>query len=136
MSEATLKTAAESVRWIFILSCGVAYLLFAYLASLDFRPNQGVPQPSNLWDWSTSVIRHVVLVPGLLPLIVVVVWLWRATSWRAFAIGAALAGAMLVYHYVLFAVSAHSDSAYPWFQAGELLIFAFALRLMLRSSGA
>jgi hypothetical protein len=131
-----LRIAGDLLRWAFILTCGIAYIFIAYLASLDYRSTQGVALPSGLWAWSTSVIRHVVLVPGLLPLIAVIVWALRVRSWRTFTIGAAIVLVMLVYHYVLFAVSAHSDSAYPWFQIGEVVLLWFALRMLLRTSGA
>jgi hypothetical protein len=130
-----LKLIAELIRWIFIVSCTAIYVVFAYLASIDFRPNQRTFLREGAWDWVAKIARHVVLVPGVLPLIVVIVWAWSVRSLRTFGIGAAVVLGMLAYHYILFAVSAHSDSAYPWFQAMEFVLFWFAIRFLL-SKGA
>jgi hypothetical protein len=129
-----LKVIAELIRWIFIVAGSAVYVIFAYLASLDFRSNQGTSVPGGGWGWAAKIARHVVLVPGVLPLIVAIVWAWNARSPRTFGIGAAVVLGMLAYHYVLFAVSAHSDSAYPWFQTMEVVLFWFAIRFLLRTS--
>ncbi len=134
MLQNILKVVLELVRWTFIVFCTAVYVSFSYLASINFRPNQSASLPSGILDWTTSVGRHVVLVTGALPLIVVVTWAWRVNSWRAFVLGAAIVVGMLAFHYVLFAVSAHSDLAYPWFQAAEFVIFGFAFVGILRST--
>jgi hypothetical protein len=131
-----LGVAADAIRWICIALCTVVYLAIVYLASLDFRVGQGTVLPSGVLNWVLSIVRHVVLIPGLLPLIAVIVWLRRARSWQGLVIGAALVACVLFYHYVLFAISAHSDAAYPWFQVGEFVLLWFVLKYLLRLRGA
>lgn len=132
--EAVVSIAMGTVRWIFIALCTAIYVSIAYLASLDFRGGAGAP--NGFPAWAMGVLRHVVLIPGALPLAVVIVWVLCARSWHTFLIGAALVICVLLYHYVLFAVSAHSDTAYPWFQLGEFVLLWFVLRWLLHHRGA
>ncbi len=128
-----LQALIEVVRWVFISLCTGAYVLIAYLASLDFRGGHGAILPGGVFDLTSSVVRHVVLIPGLVPLVAVIVWARRARSWQVFVVGGALVVCVLAYHYILFAVSAHSDAAYPWFQAVEFLLLWFVLRYLRRT---
>jgi hypothetical protein len=126
-----LQGIGEVFRWIFITLCTGVYLAIVYLASWEFRGRDPATLPSGL-NLISSITRHVVLIPGLLPLVAVIVWAKRARSWQTFIVGAGLVVCVLIYHYVLFAVSAHSDAAYPWFQAGEFILSWFVLRYLLR----
>jgi hypothetical protein len=125
--------ATGTVRWLFIALCATIYIAIAYLASLDFRGGAG--PAGGFLAWAMGVVRHVVLIPGALPLAAVIGWVLCARSWHTFLVGAALVVCILLYHYALFAVSAHSDTAYPWFQLGEFVLLWFVLKWLLRHRG-
>jgi len=122
----------EILRWLIICLCTAIYLGIVYLASLDFRGGQrGIPENGAL-AWSIAIVRHVVLIPGLLPLAIVIAWLLCGRARKTVLFGAFFVACALIYHYILFAISAHSDVAYPWFQLGELALTWFALMWLIR----
>lgn len=129
-----MRIITEAARWLFI-ACGVSvYLAGLYLMFIDLRSNQHPPH--GILDWAVRVASGV-LVMGLLPLIVAVVWALRAHTPRYFGQGALVLLGMLAFHYFLFAVAAHSfERSYPWVQAVEFILFGLALRFLLKSAPA
>jgi hypothetical protein len=119
--------ATAFVRWVFTILCSMVFAAAAYLAALDFRS-------SDLGDSAVllKIVRHVILVPGILPLIFAIVWALRVRPGRKFGQGILILFGMLAFHYYLFAVSAHDDDAYPWVQAVEFVLFGFAMWHLLK----
>ncbi|MFJ3450220.1 hypothetical protein ACIPM0_18665 [Pseudomonas sichuanensis] len=77
-----------------------------------------------------SFIRHVVLVTGLVPLLAWLILIFFAVP-PIFIRLVIFVVVLMVYHYFLFAVSAHYDGLYYWsVQLGEVLIFLLMVRVV------
>jgi len=111
-----------------IVMCCAVFAAFAYLQSMGLREN---PPVGLLWGIIVE-IKEVLLVPGLLPLAILVIWILKTQSSRYFLQGLLIVLCLLAFHYVLVAAAVHSDTAYVWAQIGELALCGFALYQLLK----
>jgi uncharacterized membrane protein len=72
------------------------------------------------------------LVPGILPLICLILWVVRVHSRRYLLVGLLILLCLLAYHYLLVAFAMHSDRAYVGVQVGEIVLFGFAVTYLLK----
>jgi hypothetical protein len=108
----------------------VLYGALVYVAVMQFK--QPIPGVSR---GPLEVMRHVVLIPGLLPWLIAATWALTLHFGGSIARGLVLIPLSIVVHYFVFAVSAHSDNGYPWFQGAEFLFAAYCVVSMVRSVG-
>jgi len=127
-----MSIVSEGLRWIFIVVSVLIFAFWTYLALIGLRPGQGQDVPVGLLNW-TWAVGSSVLVSGLLPLVVAVVWALRIHTFKYFGQGALILVGLLAFHYFLFAVAAHSERGYPWVQAVEFVLFGLALWFLLKS---
>ena len=111
-----------------ILLAGVSVFIgLVFVTSLDFRTTESI-QAAGL----VGLIRHVVLVPGLIPLSITAVWAVYARDGEVAAKGLGLIALSIVIHYVVVAFSAHDDRGYRWVQLVECAFGVFAIRQIIR----
>lgn len=106
-----------------------AIFLFVALAEgIEWQRNRvvGVLQNSELF------IRHVLLVAGILPLIVALIWVMRFHSVKQFVAGGLVVALLVILHFWVFSVSAHSDAGYVWVQLVEVCAFGCALWILAK----
>jgi hypothetical protein len=112
---------------LMFVSCTV-FLVVAYFELIEFQRGR----PVGLLQSAVSFTRHVLLVAGLLPLLIALIWAARFHSPRQFWLGALVVAVMVILHFWVFAVSAHSDAGYIWVQLVEAVVFAGALWVLAR----
>lgn len=111
-----------------ILMATPMVLVYAFFAYVELMENLA---PIDMLE----IIRHVILVAGLIPLCS---WLTVIFLANHETVGKLLLLAVLitVYHYFLFAVSAHFDGIYYWSgQLVEIIAFLPVVRLALCRKG-
>lgn len=107
-----------------LVTIGISiYVLLASVASIDVRQTAF----DGFLQMSLFVVRHVVLVPGLAPLIVFVAWCLGSTEGKTIARGFLVVPAVVLFHFFVAVVSGHSDGAYVTMQALEFLITGYLL---------
>jgi hypothetical protein len=123
------SVAALIVGYFLFTAATLLYAAIFYIALIGFRePIPGIPVGP------IDLIRHVILIPGFFP------WLLTATWVVALHLGGSVARGLgfilvsILIHYVVFAVSAHSDVAYPWFQGIEIVFTAYGMASMIRAA--
>lgn len=117
-SEPPRSHGSRVIRYL-LVTIGIAiYVLLAAVASIDVRQTSF----DGFLEVASFVVRHVVLIPGLAPLVVFVAWSLRATRGKTIAQGFLVVPAAVLFHFFVAVVSGHSDGAYVTMQALEFLI--------------
>lgn len=107
-----------------LISTALALLFIGFFAWLVDGAFNSLP-PGETWQSQGVVafIRHVILVPGLFPLLVVCAYLFMGNTPKHIAYSVALSPPLLIVHAVVFAFSAHTDGFSYWaVQSAEALI--------------
>lgn len=107
-----------------LVTVGVStYVLLASVASIEVRQTEF----DGIFQMAGFVVRHVVLIPGLVPLVVFVAWCVHATTGKTIAQGFLVVPALVLFHFFVAVVSGHSEGTYVAMQALEFLISAALL---------
>ena len=111
----------------FVLICATAVYLFGfYIAQLsvhDVIP--GAP------SGPIAFFHHVVLIPGLCPWLLTATWVLTLHLGGTVPKGLGLIVLSIFIHFWIFAASAHSDMAYPWFQGFEFAFTAYCVKSLI-----
>lgn len=123
------SVAALILGYFLFTAATSLYAAIFYIALIGFRETiPGVPAGP------IDFIRHVILIPGFFP------WLLTATWVIALHLGGSVPRGLgfillsIFIHYTVFAVSAHSDVAYPWFQGIEIVVAVYGMVSMIRGA--
>lgn len=112
-----------------ILFTIISIFLFAVLFwafSASYIQDIGI----NSFGDALGFLRHGVLVPGLVPLLITITAIWWKPLFPAPLMGRVfLVIFATIFHYALVAVSAHDDFYYYIFQASELILFGIIIWL-------
>jgi hypothetical protein len=127
----SMRIVKKTARWVFIGFSVIAFLLLFYLALIGLRPGQGQEPPHGLVQWVVGV-SQCGLISGLLPLIVAIIWASRIQTLKYFWQGSFVLVGMLVLHYVLVVVNAHSDQGYLFIQTVEFVLTGVSLWFLLK----
>lgn len=128
-SESSRSVGSRVVRYL-LVTIGIAiYVLLASIASINVRQTTF----DGFSEVASFVVRHVILIPGLAPLIVFIAWCLGATRGRTIAEGFLVVPAVVIFHFFVAVVSGHSDGAYVTMQALEFLITGSLLRYLWRT---
>lgn len=122
-SEPTRSIGSWVMRYLLVIVGISIYVLLASVASIDVRQTTF----DGFVQMALFVVRHVVLIPGLPPLVVFVAWCLGATMGKTIARGFLVVPAVVLFHFFVAVVSGHSDGAYVTMQALEFLITALLL---------
>jgi hypothetical protein len=120
--------AALILGYFVLTTATLLYGGLFYIALIGFR--EAIPGVS---QGPLDFIRHVILVSGLLPWLLTATWVTTLHSGGDVPKGLGLIVLSICVHYVVAAVSAHDDVAYPWFQGVEILFAAYSVRWMIRA---
>jgi hypothetical protein len=130
LSERRPSSKAALILGYFILTA--ATLLYAglvYIAAIGF--NEPVP---GVTQGPLDFVRHVILIPGFFPWLLTATWVVSLHLGGSVPRGLGFILLSIFIHYVVFAVSAHSDVAYPWFQGIEFVIATYCVASMIRNA--
>lgn len=118
-------------RYLLVASGIVIYVLLASFASFSVRQTSF----DGFLELAWFVVRHVVLIPGLAPLVVFIAWCLKATR-GAIAQGFLIVPGIVLFHFFVAVVSAHSDETYVVMQSLEFLITATFLWHLWRTTAS
>lgn len=119
-----------AARILGIVLFSLAFAVFvgvAYGPYLDIISWQPAPVDSHLWSY--RFIRHVVLVPGFVPLAVLLYLFIMTGTSKSVTLGIVLIPFLLVIHAFVFVISAHDDTWYPFIQLLEIVMAVLIIRL-------
>lgn len=121
------SVAALVLGYCVLAAATLLYGFVVYIAAIGFK--DATPGVSR---GPLDLIRHVVLVPGLLPWLVTATWVATLHLGARVLRGLGFIVVAILIHYAVFAISAHDDSVYPWAQCVEILFAAYCLLSMIR----
>jgi hypothetical protein len=113
----------RNLKLLLVATFVVFYGALVYVASLDFRHQVANGGITRVYE----VLRHAVLIPGLIPLVVALGLTISAAGFKQLFRRTILILGFGLLHFAVAAISAHDDS---WFPVAQLLeIFAAVLLL-------
>jgi hypothetical protein len=119
--------AALILGYAVLISATLLYAAIVYIATISFRQ-----APPDLPTGAVEFIRHVVLIPGLIPWCITAAWVATLHFGGDVPKGLGIIVVSIFIHYVVFAYSAHDDVGYRWVQSLEILFAAYCVRSMIR----
>lgn len=122
--------AGLAFGYLILTAATLLYASIVYVAAIALRQTESEPPDAG----PAAFVRHVILIPGFFPWLITVVWVITLHSGASVLKGLGLIVLAVFVHYVVFAISAHSDKAYPWFQGVEVLVAVYGVASMIRGA--